>query len=216
MRYFLALILTAVSFLPLWAQERPAIQANTVYVGADGKYESAPDTVVVTFNIAAQEATSKEAYDRASRAAEQIRQLLKANGLDPKSAQIGGLAVSPVVDWKSAKRRIVGYQVYSDVTIKFKDFGKVDGMVQGLTDLDVTANQSLSYTLEDMDAAKAKAIEDAYRRAREAAAVLTRAAGRTLGELLYGTVDTFEAAPAPRVMMAAGVIGENGNERTYG
>ena len=58
------------------AQERPpiAIQSNTLYVGADGKFESAPDTALVQFNISAQEDTARAAYDRAARNAEQIRQ----------------------------------------------------------------------------------------------------------------------------------------------
>jgi uncharacterized protein YggE len=64
--------------------------------------------------------------------------------------------------------------------------------VQQLADADVSENQSLSYTLEDIDAAKAKAVEDAYKRARESAATLARSAGRTLGELSYASVDTFE------------------------
>ena len=42
------------------AQEHPALtaQANTVYVGADGKFEAAPDTAVIQFNVAVQEDTS--------------------------------------------------------------------------------------------------------------------------------------------------------------
>jgi uncharacterized protein YggE len=64
--------------------------------------------------------------------------------------------------------------------------------VQQLDDTDITENQSVSYTLEDMDAAKTRAVEDAYRRARESAAAVARAGGRTLGELSYASVDTFE------------------------
>ena len=47
------------------AQERPAItaQPNTVYVGADGKFEAAPDNALVQFNISAQEESSKAAYE---------------------------------------------------------------------------------------------------------------------------------------------------------
>ena len=62
------------------AQEHPTVtaQPNTIYVGADGKYETAPDTALVQFNLSAQEETAKAAYDRASRAAEQIRQILRS------------------------------------------------------------------------------------------------------------------------------------------
>ena len=75
---FAICILATVSF----AQEHPAVtaQPNSVYVGADGKFESAPDTAVIQFNISVQENTSQAAYEHASKEAEQVRQVLRANG----------------------------------------------------------------------------------------------------------------------------------------
>jgi len=64
--------------------------------------------------------------------------------------------------------------------------------VQQLADTDITENQTVSYTLDDIDAAKTRAVEDAYRRARESANAVARAGGRSLGELSYASVDTFE------------------------
>lgn len=175
-------------------QERPAIQAqpNTVLVGADGKFEANPDTAVVQFNISAQEDNSRAAYDRAARAADQIRQILRNNGIDPKAAEISSFSIQPIYDYRPAKPKLVAYRVNASVSLKLKDFTKVAPIVQQLSDMDVTANQSVSYTLEDMDAAKKKAVEDAFRRARESAAAVAAAGGRTLGELSYASVDTFE------------------------
>ena len=67
--------------------------------------------------------------------------------------------------------------------------------------MDVTGNQSLSYILDDMDAAKIKAVEDALRRAHQEADAVARSSGRTLGELSYASVDTYEQ-PRPRPMAA--------------
>lgn len=175
-------------------QDRPTIQAqpNTVLVGADGKFEANPDTALVQFNISAQEDNSRSAYDRASKAAEQIREILRGNGIDPKAAQISSFSIDPIYDYKPAKPKLVAYRVNASVSLKLKDFTKVAPIIQQVSDMDVTANQSVSYTLEDIDAAKAKAVEDAFRRARESAATIARASGRTLGELSYASVDTFE------------------------
>jgi uncharacterized protein YggE len=190
----------------VFAQERPAMtaQPNTVFVGADGKFEANPDSALVQFNISAQEETSRAAYDRGAKAAEQIRQVLRTNGIGPKAAEIGFFSLQPVYDYKTPKRKLVAYRVNSNVSLKLKDFSKIGPIVQQLADLDVTANQSVSYTLEDMDAAKTRAVEDAYRRARESANAVARAGGRTLGELYYASVDTFEnirvVAPMARPM----------------
>ena len=53
------------------AQDGPTVAApaNSLYIGADGKYESAPDTALFQFNISVQEASAQEAYQRASQAA---------------------------------------------------------------------------------------------------------------------------------------------------
>lgn len=196
-----ALLLT----VSVFAQEHAAVaaQPNTVYVGADGKFEANPDTAVVQFNISAQENSSRAAYDRASAQAEQLRQILRTNGTDPKSAEIGYLSIQPIYDYHQAKPKLVAYRVTANVSLKLKDFGKIAPILQQLSESDITGEQSIAYTLENMDAAKTKAVEDAYRRARESAAALAQAAGRTLGELSYASVDTFEnIRPVPRMQMA--------------
>jgi uncharacterized protein YggE len=188
----LAVLLAATSLA--FGQDRPTVtaQPNTVYVSADGKFEANPDTAVVQFNISAQKNKSREAYDRASQAAEQVRQILRSNGIDPKEAQIGTFSIQPVYDYSNAKQKLIGYRVNADVTLKLKDFAKVAPVAQQFSDMDVTGNQSVNYTLEEIDVAKTKAVEDAYRRARLSAAAIAKAGGRTLGDLSYASVDTLE------------------------
>jgi uncharacterized protein YggE len=206
----LLVLVLAGGFAP--GQERPTItaQPNTVVVGADGKFEANPDTALVQFNISAQEDKSKAAYDRASNAAEQVRQILRSNGIEPTAAQLGYFSIEPVYDYSKAKRKLVAYKVNVNVSLKLKDFTKIAPFVQQLSDGDITDEQSISYQLDDMEMAKTKAVEDAYRRARASAEAVARAGGRNLGELIYASVDTFEnVRPVPmqpmmRAAMAPG------------
>jgi uncharacterized protein YggE len=190
------IVLVTLIFAALFAvaQEHPAVtaQPNTVFVGGDGKFEANPDTALLQFNISAQADTSRASYEQASKDTEQVRQVLRANGIDPKMSQIGFFSVQPVYDYRNPKQKLIGYRVGASVSLKLKEFDKVAPILQQLADADTTENQSLSYTLEDMNSAKTKAIEDAYRRARESADALARASGRTLGELSYATVDVNE------------------------
>jgi hypothetical protein len=195
-------ILTAASF----AQEHPAVTAlpNSVYVGADGKFEAAPDTAVIQFNISVQDDTPQNTYQHASKDAEKVREVLRANGIEPKAATIGFFAVQPAYEYKNGKAKVIGYRVTTNVTLKLKDFSKVGAITQQLADANVSEAQTLTYALENIDEAKNKAVEDAYRRARNSADAIARASGRTVGELSYASVDTFEnpRIVAPRMARA--------------
>ena len=189
----------------LFAQA-PTVTAlpNTIYVGADGKFEATPDTALIQFNITAQAETAKDAYDQAGKQAEATRQVLRANGVDPKSAEIGFFSVNPQYDYRNAKHKIVGYQVTTSVSLKLKDFSKIGPITGQLADSSVGESQSLSYILDSTDEAKGKAVADAYRRARASAQSLASVSGRALGALSYASVDTQENiriyAPMRRAM----------------
>jgi uncharacterized protein YggE len=184
-----------------------AVQVNTVYAGADGKFEAAPDTAVIRMDIASQQDTSRAAYDHAAVAVDHIRQVLKSNGIDLKAAQFGTYQMQPMYDWKNPKHKVIGYRVASDVTLKLRDFSKIGVLTEQLADVEDTQNQSVNYTLEDIEQAKAKASEDALKKARNQAAAVATAGGRTLGELLYASVDVNQANIVPMVFSAASMRG---------
>jgi uncharacterized protein len=204
---FCVLVLNAFS-----TAQSPTVNAlpNTIYVGADGKFETAPDTALLQFNISAQAESAKDAYDQAAKQAEATRQVMRANGIDPKSAEIGFFSVNPQYDWKNPKHRVVGYQVTTSVSLKLKDFSKIGPVTQQLADASVGESQSLSYMLDSTEEAKIQAVADAYRRARASAEALAKASGRVLGELSYASVDTSENirifAPMAHRVMAMGAM----------
>jgi len=186
------------------AQEQAAkVIPNSIWVGADGKFESDPDTALVQFGISAQEEKQADATQKATQAAEQVRQLLRSNGIDPSAAQISRFATQPVYDYKNAKRKLVGYRVDASISVKVKDFSKIGPISEGLSTMEVT-DTSISYQLDNIDAAKAKAVQDALHRAHALADAVAQASSRSLGELSYVSVDTFEQQPVrPMAMMKA-------------
>ncbi|HWS17777.1 MAG TPA: SIMPL domain-containing protein [Candidatus Elarobacter sp.] len=184
-----------------------AVQVNTIYAGADGKFEAAPDTAVIRMDIASQQDTSRAAYDHAALAVDHVRQILKSNSIDLKAAQFGTYQMQPMYDWKNPKHKVIGYRVASDVTLKLRDFSKIGALTEQLADVEDSQNQSVNYTLEDIEQAKAKASEDALKKARNQAAAVATAGGRTLGELLYASVDVNQASIVPMVFSAASMRG---------
>jgi hypothetical protein len=179
------------------------VQVNTIYAGADGKFESAPDTAVIRMDVASQQDTSRAAYDHAAAAVDHVRQVLKSNGIDVKSAQFSSYQMQPMYDWKNPKRKVIGYRVTTDVILKLKDFTKVGPITEQLADIEDTQNQSVNYTLEDIEQAKAKASEDALKKARNQANAVAVAGGRSLGDLLYASVDVNQPNIVPVMAMAS-------------
>jgi hypothetical protein len=180
--------------------QQTAIMPDTLWSGGDGKFESAPDTALVHFSISVQQSAMQATYAQARESAEKIRQTLRENGLDPKDAEIGSFAISPVYQW-NPKRKLTGFQVNSSVTIKVHNLEKLGPLADSFSGMDSNDGLAISYTLDNMDAAKAKAVEDAYHKARGNADVLAHAGGRSLGALSYASVDANEFIPQPRPMM---------------
>ena len=208
----IAILFATVAFTQENPQEKlgSAQSPNTVAVAAEGDFESAPDTAVIVFNLSAQETTPQAAFDHASRAAEQMRQALRSAGVDPQTAELSSYNLEPVIDYRSSKQKVVGYRVQTSVTLKIKDFKKVGAVVQALSPIPETSGQSLSYTLENMDAAKKQAIARAYQRAHDYAEELAKAAGRNLGQLSSATVDIQQPVPVRPMVMRAAVAEVNG------
>ncbi len=186
------------------------IQPNTIYAGADGKFEADPDTALIRMDIGAQQNTSQAAYEHAAAAAKRVRDVLTANGIDPKTAQVGLYQVQPMYDWKNPKHKVIGYTVATDISLKLKqrDFGKIGPLTEQLADIEDAQNQSVTYTLEDIEQAKAKASEDALKKARNQASAVATAGGRTLGELVYASIDINQPVvmPLARPMMARAAV----------
>ena len=192
----LAVALLLMASVAAFSQDRgPNFLPNSVSVGADGEFESAPDTAVITCSISAQENTSQAAFESASRLAEQLRKALRNAGVDPKNAELSRYSLYPVIDYKSAKQKVVAYRVGTSVTIKLRDFGKIASVTEALAGLNGITGQNMHYDLEEIDAAKQKAIERAYERARVYAETLAKAGGKQIGALLSAAVDTQQAIP---------------------
>jgi len=193
------IVLLSLLSVNLLAQQSP-VTPDTLWAGGDGKFESAPDTALVQFSISVQQTDLKAAYAKAQESAQRIRQVLHDNGIDPKDAEIGSFNMTPAYDL-SPKRKIVGYQVSSQVTVKVHDFTKLGPIIESFSQVDSTDSLNLSYTLENVESAKPKAVEDAYQKAHHNAEALARAGGRAIGTMSYASVDVNEIMFPPRPMM---------------
>jgi uncharacterized protein len=188
----------------LHAQTGPNFQPNTVQVSAQGKFEAEPDTAVITLTLSDKQPRQEDAYKHVSDAAERLRAVFRQNNIDPKQVRVSSYNIQPEIDWTSGKQKLIGYQVQTTASYKTREFAQANRLLEQLSSLPYANNQNLSYVLDDVDAAKQKAIADGVAKAQSYGSTLAKASQRNLGELLSASVDTqFE--PGPRPMAYAGM-----------
>jgi len=190
-----ALALLAPCLLVAQGAPHPVAVPGTVEVSVQGEFHAEPDTALVQMEITGQGAALQAAYAQAQAQAEQVRSLLRRQGFRPAQAHWSGYQVQPNVDYKT--QRVKDYTVTTSLRLEISDFAKIGPLVDAAGAAGLNALRGVSFELKDMDAAKAAAIADGYRRAEAEAEALAHAAGRQLAGLSRATVDVSTPSPRP-------------------
>jgi uncharacterized protein len=170
------------------ASARGKFIADTLVVQADGTYEADPDLATMTFQIYSQDKDIKQAYAAATKSMQSIVNLASANGLKKEEVKTGVLTVAPVYEG-DRKKHARSYWVQSEVTLRIHDFSRIGPILDGSVEDGVADFRSLSYSLEDEEAAKKQAVAEAMRRAVGRASIALEQKGQKLGALRYMSLD---------------------------
>ena len=190
-----------------WSQSLPvAHPADTVEISVQGRYQADPDTAVIAIDVRGQDRDLKKAYAAAQQQSEQVRKLLRDQGVSPEQAQLGSYQVQPNIDWKT--RKLIDYTFASHIEVDLKDFSKIGPLVDAAGQAGLPAIDQVSFELKDMQKAREQAIADGYHKAFAEAQELARLAGRSIQKLQYAGVDVMEPTPVyPRPIMMARAAG---------
>lgn len=180
----------------------PVHPADTIEVSVQGRFEAAPDTAVLGIDIRGQNRNLKTAYAEAQKQAEQVRTLLREQGIPADEAQLGSYQVQPNIDWKTHK--LIDYSVVTHLEVDLKDFAKIGPLVDAAGQSGLPAFDRVSFELKDLQKAREQAIADGYRKALAEAQQLAQLAHRSIQKLQYASVDVAEPGPIyPRPVMMA-------------
>ena len=162
--------------------------ADTLVVQATGSFEAEPDLATLTFDISAQDKSLTEAYTKATQSMQQIVAVAQKNGLSKHEISTGVLTLTPSYDVGRNKKPKM-YYVQGQIVLKVHDFTKIgaildDSVQNGLADF-----RSLQYSLENEEAAKARAVGEAMHNAIERAKSALAENGQKAGAVRYANVD---------------------------
>ena len=180
--------------------DETADPAGITVIGS-GEVLGQPDTMTLQIGVSVTRPTVADASDVAAAGAAAVIAALEADGVDTDDIATSGLAIYPQYDFTERGRRLIGFTVANNLAVKIRDIDDagevIDGAVAAGGD-DVVVG-GIGFSAEDdaerLEAARARAWEDAERKARQ----LAELAGVSLGsptrivEGLEGGVTRFSA-----------------------
>jgi uncharacterized protein YggE len=119
---------------------------------------------------------------------QRIVDLAQKNNLKKEDVVTGVLTVSPFYEG-DRKKRARSYSVQGEIKLRIHDFSKIGPILEGTVDDQVSDFRSLTYSLEDEEAAKKQAVAEAMRRAMGRASIALEQKGQKLGGLRYMSLD---------------------------
>ncbi len=199
----LALAAPALAQSPEMQHNRPPA---TLSVSGSGHVSVAPDMATMRIGVETRADTAAAAVAANNASAERIIDTLKQNGIEAKDIQTSNFSVSPVYDETTFQRRegpkIVGYQATNQVVARIHDLDGMGTVLDATVGSGANRIDGLEFGLEDdtevADQARAKAVEDALRKAR----VYAQAAGVQLGDI-QSINESGGGGPVPMYAMAA-------------
>ena len=185
---------------------------RTIRVTGKGKLSVKPDTSRITMTLEGRYAEYGETLRRSSEDTETLKDVLAGFGFERTELKTLQFSVDPEYEGYNDKdgiyrQRFVGYRFRHTLKVEFpSDNERLGKVLYALANCRVEPELRISYTVRDPEAAKNKLLGKAVMDSKGKAAVLARAAGVTLKEILsidYSWGDgELETRPVNGLMMA--------------
>jgi hypothetical protein len=199
-RFFLGLALAAALSVPAWAAD-----TRTMAMTGHGETRGAPDLAQVTAGVTTTAPTAAQALSANSNRMKTVFAALEKLGVPERNIQTTNFFVSPQYSNgdNNAPRRLTGYQVNNDVTVRIEDVGKLGSTLDALVAAGANQINGVSFSIQNATPLLAKARGDAVADARARAETYAKAAGVSLGPILSISEGGAEPMPRPMYRMEA-------------
>ncbi len=168
---------------------------NTITVEGTGKAASIPNLAVVSFSVTERGTTVAEAQTKATGKTDAALAAVEGMGIEEKDVKTTAYNVYPqyeniqpcygmVCPEIARNPRIIGYEVSQTVEVKVRDTAKAGDVLQALGTLNVQNISGPNFTVDEDDAIRNAAREEAIEQAKAKAKVLADELGVRLGKVI--------------------------------
>lgn len=176
------------SLVPESAYAAEQIETPRISVSASAVIEVAPDTATISFDINGKGQNTGAAATSAAAKMENVRRALLGFGLTSSDITTSSYTLYPDTDTKG---KIIGYTARNNVKIKLTQLDKLGGVIDKLSGAGVDSINNVSFSVSNKALYRNKLLAQAVENARQQAAVVASAGGRTLGKLLSANIASY-------------------------
>jgi len=146
---------------------------NTLTVSGDGQVFAKPDMAEIGFSISEVAGTSQDALKNANTKIDQITNIIKSKGVDPKDIQTSQFNVSPEYDYTSTTRILKGKRATIGLDVKVKKIDdkatKATQIIDEVAKVDNVQISNITFDIEDKTSIYSQARSDAMAKAKQKA-----------------------------------------------
>lgn len=159
-------------------------KSDTFSVTGTGKVSATPDSASVRAGVTTNGSTAEAAQRSLNTSVNKVSDAIKALGIDAKDIKTENYNVNPNYEYTSGSQKIIGYTANTNLVIKVNDPTKANQVLDTATANGANQVGGVNFETEDSTAAeneaRKKAVEDAKKKAEDAA----RIAGFKLGRII--------------------------------
>ncbi len=212
----LSLFLTLLCTVPLVAATRDET-VRTLAVTGTAEVTVTPDICYLGFGVETEDKHSAvAAYKANASIVEAVLAAVKAQGIEPKDIQTGGLTVSPRYRYeeKTGRQILEGYLVSHSLRVNVRDLGKVSSVLDAAVNAGATRVSNVSFTVENPKKYNQEARIEALKAARVKAEKIAEVTGVKLGrpisisEVEPGSYGGYYAQANVEAQYRGGELGE--------
>ena len=128
-----------------------------------------PDMAKIVFAVTSEAQKADECQQKNTEALNSLTEYLKGQGIDEKSITTSGYSLNPRYDWSSDTRKLIGYEMQTEVTVSDVTVEQVGTLLSGGVNAGANEIYSVSYYSSGYDDAYAEALKKAVELAQRPA-----------------------------------------------
>ena len=169
------------------AQSDRSDMPGIIHVTASASVDVLPDTVSISAGVQSNAATAQEAMVRNSDLMRGVFATLEQNGIDRREITTSYINLNPRYDYErrtDGQPRLIGYQASNQITVKTRRLEMTGPLIDAMIQAGVNNINGVSFSVSEVEAAQASALDAAIQKAKAKAHRMAQAADVNLGRLL--------------------------------